>query len=283
VPRIDSNYIFAALGLAGTGAIVIWPDAKWIGWGFIAIAVIVLVFGIRISDSHFRIGRPRMNIYFILMGIGALVFVGALAAYLIDRNRGATVETEPKSIAPAPAAKPSEPAPSVHEKVESAPKPIPRKDKPPVTKKDVTIEPKEIIPEKPDKPIETAPIEATPIQPKEKIADILIRKCPPTDPALERRPKFFLQEWLNVINDVNDRMTKHDLQTVLKVRPRLRDHISENAHLAEAISTLRCLESEGYMRTTETPERIMGLGYPVVYNLEFEFVPERLDEFKAGL
>jgi hypothetical protein len=123
---------------------------------------------------------------------------------------------------------------------------------------------------------------AIPVKPKEKIADILIRKYPGTDPTLERLPKLFVQEWLNVIHRVNDGMTKHDLQTVLKIRPQLRDHISEGAHLAEAIFTLHGLQSEGYMRITETPERIMG--YPgVVNNLEFEFVPERLDEFKAGL
>ena len=117
---------------------------------------------------------------------------------------------------------------------------------------------------------------------REKIADILIRKYPGTDPALERLPKLFVQEWLNVIHRVNDGMTKHDLQTVLKVRPRLRDYISEGAHLAEAIFTLDGLQSEGYMHITETSERIMG--YPrVVNNMEFEFVPEKLNEFKEGL
>jgi hypothetical protein len=117
---------------------------------------------------------------------------------------------------------------------------------------------------------------------REKIADILIRKYPGTDPALERLPKLFVQEWLNVIHRVNEGMTKHDLQTVLKIRPRLRDYISDGAHLAEAIFTLHGLQSEGYMHITETSERIMG--YPrVVNNIEFEFVPEKLNEFKEGL
>lgn len=124
---------------------------------------------------------------------------------------------------------------------------------------------------------------ATPIQPKEKLVAVLIRKYPiATDPALERLPKLFIREWLHVINTVNDGMPKHDLQTVLKIRPRLRDAISDSGHLAEARFTLRCLEREGYMRITETSERIMGYS-GVVNNLEFEFVPEKLNEFAEGL
>ena len=203
----------------------------------------------------------------------------ALMVYLLSPSA-----VSPKIERQTPSIKSAEPAPAIPEKVEPIPsvKPIPRKAKPPVTKKDVPIKPKEIIPDKPDKPIETAPIEATPIQPKEKLADILIRKYPATDPALERRPKFFIREWLHVINRVNDAMTKHDLQTVLRIRPRLRDYISDSAHLAEALFTLHCLENEGYMRITETSDRIQG--YPgVVNNLEFEFVPEKLNEFIEGL
>lgn len=188
----------------------------------------------------------------------------------------------PKTELQAPTAKLSAPTPTIPEKLEpihNDVKPIPHKAKPPVTKKDVLIKPKEIVP---DKPIETAQIETTPIQPKEKLAAVLIRKYPATDSALERLPKGFIQEWLNVIHTVNDRMTKHDLQTVLRIRPRLRDHISDSSHLAEAIFTLRCLESEGYVRITETSDPIQG--YPkVANNLEFEFVPEKLNEFMEGL
>jgi hypothetical protein len=111
--------------------------------------------------------------------------------------------------------RPQVPPSAVHENI----LPAPRKA-PPVIKKDVPIKPKEIIPEQTDKHIEktfqTAP--TTPIQPKQKLADILDRKYPPTDPELERRPKFFLKEWLDVIKKVNGEMTKQDLQTVMQVR-----------------------------------------------------------------
>ena len=207
----------------------------------------------------------------------------ALMVYVLSPSP-ISPKIEPRASASAPRAEPASPAPSVPEKVEPIPsvKPIPRKAKPSVTKKDVPTKPKEIVLDKPDKPVEAAPIEAIPIQPKEKLAAVLIRKYPATDPALERLPKRFIQEWLNVINTVNDGMTKHDLQTVLRIRPRLRDAISDSSHLAEAIFTLRCLESEGYVRITETSDRIQS--YPgVANNLQFEFVPEKLHEFIEGL
>ena len=92
--------MFAALGCVGAGAIVIWPDEKWIGWGLIGAAVLIFLFGIKIDHSQFRVGRPRilganMNPYLLVMGISALVFMGALAAYVVDRNRGSTVTTPP--------------------------------------------------------------------------------------------------------------------------------------------------------------------------------------------
>lgn len=51
---------------------------------------------------------------------------------------------------------------------------------------------------------------------------------------------------------------------------------------AEATFTLHCLANEGYVRIKETTaqDRLSGgsLG-----NFEFEFVPEKLNEFIAGL
>lgn len=183
----------------------------------------------------------------------------------------------PKTELQAPTAKLSAPTPTIPEKLEPIHKdmtPIPRRPKLSVPKKDVPIQPKEIFPDK--------PTETTPIQPKEKLAAVLIRKYPATDSALERLPKGFIQEWLAVIHTVNDKMTKHDLRTVMQVRPRLRDYISDSSHLAEAIFSLRCLESEGYVRITETSDPIQG--YPrVANNLEFEFVPGKLNEFIEGL
>jgi len=171
-------------------------------------------------------------------------------------------QPEPQSMVPSPIETQSYPAPTIQEKVEPTPslKPIPHKAAPPIIKKDTTPKLKEIIPDKSEGLIT--------IQPKEKLADVLIRKYPPTDPALERIPKFFIQEWLNVIKKVNGEMIKQDLQTVMRVRVRLRDGISDDAHIAEARFTLHCLESEGYIQITETPEPLhphIGL---VIYNLQ---------------
>jgi len=175
-------------------------------------------------------------------------------------------QKEPQTTATEPI-KPSEPAPPFREKVEpSTPLTAPRKQR--------IVPPADIKKELPNK------LEA----PKEKLADILIRKCPPIDPALERRPKFFLQEWLNVIKKVNGEMTKQDLQTVMRIRVRLRDGISDDAHIAEARFTLHCLESEGYIRIMETSDPLQGHIGVVINNLTFEFVTEeKRNEFLEAL
>lgn len=91
--RIKSEYLFAILGLLADGAIVLWPDKKLIGWVIISCAAIVFLFGINCQGSGFRIERPRilgenLNLYFLIMGLSALVFTGALTSYLVDRSRG---------------------------------------------------------------------------------------------------------------------------------------------------------------------------------------------------
>ena len=206
-----------------------------------------------------------------------------------------------ESIQPEPLATVMEPPkpqlapPSVPEKIEPVPQAIPRKASPPtlaVPRKQRTAPPADIksdppsVTDKPAKPLEVAPMEATSIQPKEKLADILVRKCPPTDPAdpaMERFPVDFIREWLGVIKTVSGR-PKKDLQTVMRVRPRLRDGISEDAHLAEAIFTLRCLESEDYIRIMETSDPLRGRIGVVVNNLKFEFVTEeKRNEFLETL
>jgi hypothetical protein len=212
-------------------------------------------------------------------------------------------KTDPQSPVPAPIQKPSEVAPTIPEKVNPAPRKttppaltVPRKQRtaPPADIKSdppTTLQaPKESVTDKPDKPIgtaQTAPIEATPIQPKETLADILIRKCPaatdPADPVMERFPRDFIREWLGVIKTVSGR-PKKELQTVMQVRPRLRDHISDDAHLAEAIFTLRCLESADYIRIMETSDPLLGRLGRVINNLKFEFVTEeKRNEFLQGL
>jgi len=197
-----------------------------------------------------------------------------------------------------PLEKPSERAPAINGQVEPIPsakpipsvKPIPHKASPPVIRKDVPIKPKEIIPGKPDNPIETAqtaPTAAPPIQPKEKLVDILIRKYPvtrETHPELERSPKF--QEWINAIKVVNDDpMLTHDLETMMKTRPRFRmtPPISDGALASEARFTLHCLESGGYIRITETPFRVQHAPDRIIYNEQFEFLPGKLNEFNEGV
>lgn len=236
-------------------------------------------------------GRDRrVMVYMLASLVGVIVATGLVRfsewqhARLNQNNDKAQPNPSPLSTGPPTVAAPTTPKvepPALRETDEPIPtvKPIPHKAKSPVTKKDVPIKPKEIVP---NKSIETAQIEAAPIQPKERLAGVLIRKYPQNDPALERLPKGFIQEWLTVIHTVNDSMTKHDLRTVLQIRPKLRDGISDTSHLAEAIFTLRCLESEGYVRIAETSDRIQG--FPgVVNNLEFEFAPEKLNEFMEGL
>ena len=52
--------------------------------------------------------------------------------------------------------------------------------------------------------------------------------------------------------------------------------------VAQAEFTLRCLASADYIQITETtaPGMWYAVGFP---NLEFEFVKDKLDEFKASL
>jgi len=144
---------------------------------------------------------------------------------------------------------------------------IPRKAMPPIIKKDIPIEPKEIIP----------------IKPKETIAAVLIKKYPVPSQGIGQSPDRFISEWLNRINKVRS-SPKPDLLAVIQQKiarlPTGANPMKE--FVAEATFTLRCLASEGYVRIKETtvPGRWLGEDFP---NLEFEFVPERLNEFIEGL
>ena len=93
--RIGTEYIFGALGLFGSGAQIVWPDQKWIGWGFVGVAALTLALGVRIDGFHVRLGGPtwkaRMNPYLFVATIAGLVLVVALVAYFIDRSRGPIV------------------------------------------------------------------------------------------------------------------------------------------------------------------------------------------------
>lgn len=220
----------------------------------------------------------------IIIGVIAIIILVGVVYLKYKPSDQVTARVQPQEpLAPEETVKPSESVPTLP-KVEPIPrvKPIPRKAKPPVTKKDVPIKPKEIIPDK--------PIEPAPIQPKEKLADVLIRKYPvtkETHPELERSPTtFFIQEWLNAIKEMNDEpMVPHDLETAMKFRPnvRMKRPISGGALAAEGLFTLRCLESEGYIRITETPLRVQAASDRIIYNVAIEFLPGKLNEFKEGL
>ena len=64
-----------------------------LGWGLVALAILVLVFGGRI-EGGFRITfagpfwRRRVNPYLVLMAIGALVFISGLIGYAAENYRG---------------------------------------------------------------------------------------------------------------------------------------------------------------------------------------------------
>lgn len=115
--QLDSNYILAALGLAGVGAPVIWPEAKWIGVLFMVLAGIVFVFGIRLEGLQIRRSRPhlgkaKLNFYVAMMIASLLVFASAVAGYfgLFDGDRGR--EKPPVGHAQPPSQPPAEqPAP----------------------------------------------------------------------------------------------------------------------------------------------------------------------------
>lgn len=177
--------------------------------------------------------------------------------------------TEPQSTAPTPIGKPSEPAPAI-----PSVKAIPRKATPPVVKKDTPIKPPEIVPDKPK--------EVIPVQPKEKIAAVLIRKYP-VPPEIERYPDRFISHWIALINSVRIEGPKPNLQKVIQNYGRLRvAGPSMKELVAEATFTLRSLASEGYVRIKDAPTQggFHGVGFD---NLEFEFVPEKLNEFIEGL
>ena len=148
-------------------------------------------------------------------------------------------------------------------------KPIPRKATPPIIKKDIPAEPKEPLP----------------FKPRETISAALIRKCPTLPQAIN------INLWIQRINSVRiDRQKRNvrpDLQEVIRHIGRPPSHgltVKEfvDDAVAEATFTLRCLGSEGYVLITETTAQ--GRWYAVDFpNLEFEFVPERLNEFIEGL
>lgn len=195
------------------------------------------------------------------------------------------VQKEPQSTAPAPIATQSEPAPPFRENVEPVPsvKPVPHKATPPAIKKDIPIKPKTIIPDKHE--------ETIPIQPKETLAAILIKKYQVPPKTIVANSEQFIPAWIKRINSVRidreKRGVRPDLIALIRQigrapsqGPTVKEFVDDA--VAEAAFTLHCLESEGYVQITEVTAqgRWLAIDFP---NLEFEFVPEKLNEFEAGL
>jgi hypothetical protein len=128
-------------------------------------------------------------------------------------------------------------------------------------------------------------------QPRETIAAVLIRKYTVLPTVIVAPPDRFIPTWIQRINSVRiDREKRHlrpDLQRLIREIGRPPSHgltVKEfvDDAVGEATFTLRCLASEGYIQITETTAEGMwyAVGFP---NLEFEFVPVRLNEFIEGL
>ncbi|MEO8046315.1 MAG: serine protease [Nitrospirota bacterium] len=118
---------------------------------------------------------------------------------------------------------------------------------------------------------------------KRKVADILLKKYPVTDPEIRRPPPRFISYWIQMINEARLERIKPDLQAVIQRMGRLQVGGPPMKELtAEALFTMRCLESEGYVRIKGPVPWREGLR-PDGDNLEFEFLPEKLDEFLVAL
>jgi hypothetical protein len=57
--KVSSEYLFAALGLAGAGMLEIVPDKHFFAWILIGLAVLILISGFRIDGWHIKFERPR--------------------------------------------------------------------------------------------------------------------------------------------------------------------------------------------------------------------------------
>jgi hypothetical protein len=55
---VTNGSLSTCLGLAGTGVAMMLPDQRWIGGVIIALAVLTLLFDVRIERGHVRTGSP---------------------------------------------------------------------------------------------------------------------------------------------------------------------------------------------------------------------------------
>ncbi|MBL8649295.1 MAG: hypothetical protein JNL35_02695 [Sphingopyxis sp.] len=58
---LKSGIWTAVLGLAGGGAVVIWPDARWVGYLLLGFAALALVWGVTIRGKSWWARRGKPN------------------------------------------------------------------------------------------------------------------------------------------------------------------------------------------------------------------------------
>jgi hypothetical protein len=148
-----TNQKFATVGIAlaflgvavGIGQWLIPPDqlGREIKLGLIVLACTLGLVGCALLVQAFLppATNPTKRIVASIRVCGVLGLVGIIVYYqfpiLAPSSSGVNVQKESQLTAPAPTQKPSEPAPTIHEKAEPVPsvKPIPPKAAPPAIKK----------------------------------------------------------------------------------------------------------------------------------------------------
>ena len=56
-----SGSLSVAIGLVGAGAVVVWPDQRWIGWVLIAVGLLTFAFDVRLESGRLRVGSAPLD------------------------------------------------------------------------------------------------------------------------------------------------------------------------------------------------------------------------------
>jgi hypothetical protein len=95
---LTTGSMSAALGLAGTGSALMFPEQRWIGAILLAFAVLIFLFDVKIERGHVRAGRKRMG-PIIVMAIGVLFLAPGAVWYFLPSHpaESAPVSDQEKS------------------------------------------------------------------------------------------------------------------------------------------------------------------------------------------